>query len=392
MNFYEVLGVDRDASDAEIRRAFRERARRFHPDVNDHPRAQEQFTVLTTARDVLTDPDERRAYDRLDHGEYVAERLNGALPQPEMTPRHEGGRARDGRRAAAGGRSAGAGAGADTDGRAGTGGAEAGRDADERGGGGRIGDGRDGGVAPSAGSRGSPEAGSRASAGGATPSAASSDAPGTAPPPDGRAGTDGGRAAGHTPEAARRRKRTREEARGHLSASFRWPAVVAAAAVYGYGLAQYMRANRPGLGRLAAYAGEAAPRRLLVALHRRRFGVADPLAYVDASGLHRGLHPTDAGVLLAGAVLLPLAVTAAVVGLRRHTTWRPSLLYVLAAFGPAAGIGLSATAAVGAPAVPLWAHLLLLAGLPALAVLSFLLNRFVLVMPLRRREDLIGVA
>ncbi|HEX5763521.1 MAG TPA: DnaJ domain-containing protein [Solirubrobacterales bacterium] len=74
---YETLGVERDASAAEIKRAFRRLARELHPDVNDHdPDAEEKFKAAAEAYEILSDPERRRTYD--DHGH---EGLRGG-PQP----------------------------------------------------------------------------------------------------------------------------------------------------------------------------------------------------------------------------------------------------------------------------------------------------------------------
>lgn len=63
-DLYEVLGVSRDATEAEIKKAFRRRARELHPDVNKSPDAEDQFKELNEAYDVLSDPQKRSAYDR----------------------------------------------------------------------------------------------------------------------------------------------------------------------------------------------------------------------------------------------------------------------------------------------------------------------------------------
>lgn len=79
-SYYDLLGVPKDASTAEIRDAFRERIKETHPDVSDAADASERTQRLIDAKDVLTDETERQRYDRLGHQAYVedTEGLAGA--------------------------------------------------------------------------------------------------------------------------------------------------------------------------------------------------------------------------------------------------------------------------------------------------------------------------
>ncbi|MCW2523053.1 MAG: molecular chaperone DnaJ [Frankiales bacterium] len=63
-DYYEVLGVSRSASAEELQSAFRTLARRYHPDINSDPAAEERFKELNEAYHVLADPDSRARYDR----------------------------------------------------------------------------------------------------------------------------------------------------------------------------------------------------------------------------------------------------------------------------------------------------------------------------------------
>lgn len=80
MDFYVVLGVRREATDSDIRRAYRRLARQFHPDINPGDRAAaDRFREIARAYETLVDPDRRRSYDRGDlaPGDRPAEGFTG---------------------------------------------------------------------------------------------------------------------------------------------------------------------------------------------------------------------------------------------------------------------------------------------------------------------------
>ncbi|MCY4527358.1 MAG: J domain-containing protein [Anaerolineaceae bacterium] len=65
---YQVLGVSRSASDEDIKKAFRRLAKRWHPDANpDKPQAETRFKEISSAYEILEDPEKRKLYDRYGH-------------------------------------------------------------------------------------------------------------------------------------------------------------------------------------------------------------------------------------------------------------------------------------------------------------------------------------
>jgi molecular chaperone DnaJ len=77
-DFYDILGVSRDASEEDIEQAYREAVREYHPDVSDDPDAEEKFKKAKKAKEVLTDDQKRERYDQLGHDQYVEAEKRGA--------------------------------------------------------------------------------------------------------------------------------------------------------------------------------------------------------------------------------------------------------------------------------------------------------------------------
>jgi curved DNA-binding protein len=77
-DYYETLGVGRDASEEEIRRAYRKLARENHPDVNKDPEAENRFKEISEAYEVLRDPEKRQQYDRFGQNWKAGQDVSGA--------------------------------------------------------------------------------------------------------------------------------------------------------------------------------------------------------------------------------------------------------------------------------------------------------------------------
>ena len=85
-DYYEVLGVDKSADDATLKKAYRQLAKKYHPDVNPGDKeAEAKFKEATEAYSVLSDPDKRRQYDQFGHAAFENGGGGGALISPAQT-------------------------------------------------------------------------------------------------------------------------------------------------------------------------------------------------------------------------------------------------------------------------------------------------------------------
>ncbi|WP_432840130.1 DnaJ C-terminal domain-containing protein [Dactylosporangium sp. CA-092794] len=89
-DYYQRLEVDRSAGQQDIQRAYRKLARRFHPDVNDDPGAEERFKEINEAYEVLSDPKKRVRYDKYgQQWRHIPEDYDGPAPGAEPFDRDE---------------------------------------------------------------------------------------------------------------------------------------------------------------------------------------------------------------------------------------------------------------------------------------------------------------
>ncbi len=87
-DYYDILGVSRDADEATIKKAYRKLARHYHPDVSKVEDAEEKFKALGEAYEVLKDPEKRAAYDQLGHNWQAGQDFQ---PPPDWGSRYTGG-------------------------------------------------------------------------------------------------------------------------------------------------------------------------------------------------------------------------------------------------------------------------------------------------------------
>lgn len=70
-DFYDLLGLELGASESDIKQAYRDKVKEYHPDKNDSPDAAAQFRTLKSARDTLLSEEQRERYDQLGHERYI---------------------------------------------------------------------------------------------------------------------------------------------------------------------------------------------------------------------------------------------------------------------------------------------------------------------------------
>ena len=85
-DYYEVLGVDKNADDAAIKKAYRQLAKKYHPDMNPgDAEAEKKFKEASEAYAVLSDPDKKHQYDQFGHAAFDAWAAEGVLTFPAWT-------------------------------------------------------------------------------------------------------------------------------------------------------------------------------------------------------------------------------------------------------------------------------------------------------------------
>ncbi len=346
IDFYDLLKVDEDASQDDIKSAFREQVRVYHPDLNDDDRAQAQFTALKKAYDILGDPVERQAYDRLGHEDYVAKRTSG-LPSPDLWKRsvdsdgesdadgskndtRDDGRSTAASGAPAGGSSSSTGAGGS--GRRTTGGRSERSAAGSASGSGRTVGGRSRSTA--SGSDGSTTTAGATAAGTAGTSTASSATSGTTASGHGRSSDRAGATTATTSSTTQSTPTTDHSRPGPLTnnafvrwwrnQNFAWPLIWTSVLVYVAGLGHFALVHE---GELSTLVDELAgvgtdPNGLWAVLTESRHGLDTALAFITAVDLvEPPLEQPQWYGALAGLIALSLVVVIAARVAWRGDTW-----------------------------------------------------------------------
>lgn len=342
-DFYDLLGLPRDATQDDVKRAFREKVRVYHPDLNDDPRAQAQFTALKKAYDTLGDPKERQDYDRMGHEEYVAKRIKGLPSQDEWAT----GSSESTTEATASGGSTATATASRT-----SGSTVSGTETDP---------------SATAGTRST----STATTGRGTSARASAGAATT---------RTGGSTAESTGATARRRSHRRTgtdtSLRSRVMRVWRigvgWPLIFATDVLYVIALELFVGANQSAV--VAALSAVADAGTDVEALQRVLLEPSDLglFEFVTASNYVDGV-PVAGGVFVLGTLILP-AVYGIVIGRTRrsYSAWDPTRLYVVATLAPLAGLAIAA-----AGFARLGTDLLLLGVLPLGAIVLLPLSAFV---------------
>lgn len=371
-DFYSLLEVPVDASQEQIKTAFREKVQEYHPDHNDDPRANAQFTAVKKAYDTLGDPVERNAYDRMGHTDYVAKRLSG-LPSPDKWAPAEAGGDRapsagsgtTGRSTSSG--STGSGSAEGTAGRSGSAGTSSSSGRTSTASTGTGSSRRTGSSAGSGGSR----SGSTGSATGTAGSTGSTDS-GKRTASDGAGATASGRSVAYADDPIVDFVARHNWARRAVG----WPLLYLLMFLYAAGLATVASVHAEAVGDLVDRVAAAGTNTdaLAAALERESVPVFydATIGEFAASTTPETTVVAGTALLALGAVLLPTVVFLLVYLTRLSAGWKPTYLYAVAVLGPL--VGLAAGAAV---APPLAADLALFLILPFGALLVMVLSAFV---------------
>ncbi|MFC4437859.1 MULTISPECIES: J domain-containing protein [Natrialbaceae] len=340
-DFYDLFEISSDASQDEIKDAYREQVRIYHPDHNDDSRARAQFTAIRKAYDILGDPVERKAYDRLGHETYVAKRTSG-LPSPDVWRSDEDEETDAEATAAAGASPASSSATGGSTSSASTTGSAAGSASGAT-------------TSSESASSGSTTSGSSRTAG-ATESAGTA-AGSTAGARDSRASggtntaTADKSATGATVETATSADSTTESAvvRWWRRQRFGLPLLWLSLVVYVAGLGHFASANVAALERLRTEitAVGADPEGLRTALTSGRYGLETTVGFVTGAELVAPpLEPIQWYGGLAGVVVATIAAVLVARFVRAGDTWRPVTIDETIVVALVAG---TATAMVGGP-------------------------------------------